>query len=69
MSLLPMIRGGAIAMAIATATLVQGCNFSGTAPPPQQALLTDSGPTTGPYSGAPWYADRYYYMTTESGGE
>ena len=68
MTILPMLRGGAVAVVLAGATLVQGCASS--TPPMQQALLlTDTGPTTGPYSNAAWYVDRYNVMTTEQGGE
>jgi hypothetical protein len=65
MTLLPMMRGGAAAMAIATAMLVQGC---GTAVPTQVAF-TDPGQSTGPYSGTAWYADLNHVMTTDSGGQ
>ena len=68
MTILPMMRGGAVAIVLASAMLVQGCASSG--PRVQQAsLLTDTGPTTGTYSGQAWYADLYHVMTTEQGGE
>jgi hypothetical protein len=67
MTIIPMMHGGALALVLATPMLVQGCASSNV--PPQQALLTDTGPTTGPYSGQAWYTDLYYTMTSESGGE
>jgi hypothetical protein len=70
MTIFPMMRGGAIALVFATASLVQGCGSFGTATPvPQQALLPHAGPDTGFYSGTAWYEDLNHVMTTESGGE
>jgi hypothetical protein len=70
MTIFPMMRGGAIALVFATASLVQGCGSFGTATPvPQQASLPHWGPDTGFYSGTAWYADLNNVMTTDSGGE
>jgi len=60
-----MMRGGSVALALAAAMLVQGC--ASPSPPPQQALLTTTGPTTGPYSGNAWYTDLYMKMTSDNG--
>jgi len=68
MTILPMMRGGAVAIVLASAMLVQGC-ASSSQPVQQAALLADTGPTTGTYSGQAWYADLYHVMTTEQGGE
>lgn len=65
MSICTMMRGGSVALVLATAMLVQGCASS--SPPPQQALLTTTGPTTGPYSGSAWYTELYQKMTSDNG--
>ncbi len=70
MTIFPMMRGGAVVLVLATASLVQGCGSFGTAPPTsQQASLPHWGPDTGIYSGSAWYEDLNHLMTTTNGGD
>jgi major membrane immunogen (membrane-anchored lipoprotein) len=64
MTILPMMRGGAVVFVLAAASLIQGCGASGTATPTQVSSIN-----TGPYSGTAWYADLNHVMTSDSGGE
>jgi hypothetical protein len=63
MTILPMMPYGALALVLATASLVQGCSSSSMLMPNEQAMVAN----TGPYSGTAWYADLSHKMTSENG--
>jgi hypothetical protein len=67
MTIFPMMRGGAVAFLLVTASVVQGCGSAGMAP--TQVSWVDPGQSTAPYSGTAWYADLNHVMTTNGGGE
>jgi hypothetical protein len=70
-----MMRGGAVAITLAGALLIQGCTPSDPTITAQGTrLLGSSGISTdsvnsGPYSGAEWAAALDAAMTSDNGGE
>jgi hypothetical protein len=70
-----MMRGGAVAVTLAGALLVQGCTSSDPTITAQGTRLlgtsgiSTSAVTTGPYSSTAWYAELDAAMTSDNGGE
>lgn len=74
MTIAQLMRGGAVAVTLAGALLVQGCSPDPTVTAQGTRLLGSSGVSTGtvdtgPYSGADWYAAQDAAMTGDNGGE
>ena len=70
-----LMRGGAVAVTLTGALLIQGCTSANPTITAQGTrLLGSSGVSTGavytgPYSGAEWYAAQEAAMTSDNGGE